>query len=113
MKKVFLAVIISGLTIHSSFSWNGGCNGGYYGGGYNPAPAVQSYQMGRYYGYGGYGAYGGGYGGYGYGSSSYGNQYGQWGNGQGAKLMGIAAIIGAAAPILAPPQQQVITRQGY
>ena len=109
MKKL-LAMVITGLTLHSAFSWDGGCRGGYYGGGYNPAPAVQSYQMGRYYGYGGYG--GGGYGGWGS-SSSYGNQYGQWGNGQGAKLMGWAAIIGAVAPILAPPQQQVITRSTY
>lgn len=113
MKKSLLAFILTGLTIHSLFSWDGGCGGGYYGGGYNRAPAVVSYQMGRYYGYGGCGAYGGYGGGYWGGSSSFGNQYGQWGNGQGATLMGIAAIIGAAVPILAPPQQQVITRQGY
>jgi hypothetical protein len=115
MKKV-IAIVIIGLTI-SAQAWDGGCAGGYYGGGYNPAPAVQSYQMGRYWQGGGCGRwYGGGGcgGGYGYGgSSSFGNQYGQWGNGQGATLNGVAAIIGAFAPMLARPQQQVITRQEY
>jgi len=114
MKKV-LAIVIIGLTI-SAQAWDGGCAGGYYGGGYNPAPAVQSYQMGRYYQSGGYGGWNGGGCGGGYGAgwgSGYGNSFGQWGNGQGATLNGVAAIIGALAPILAQPQQQVIVRQGY
>jgi hypothetical protein len=116
MKKLIAVIITIGLTI-SAQAWDGGCAGGYYGGGYNPAPAVQSYQMGRYYQGGRCGGWNGGYGGAGwgagYGSSSFGNQYGQWGNGQGATLNGVAAIIGAFVPLLAQPQQQVITRQGY
>jgi hypothetical protein len=113
MKKL-IAIVITSLTI-SAQAWDGGCAGGYYGGGYNPAPAVQSYQMGRYYQSGGYGGWnGGGCGGYGAGwGAGYGNSFGQWGNGQGATLNGVAAIIGALAPILAQPQQQVIVRQGY
>jgi hypothetical protein len=109
MKKV-IAIVIIGLTI-SAQAWDGGCRGGYYSGGYNPAPCYQSAAMGRYYGGGCGGGWNGG--GYGWGSSSFGNQYGQWGNGQGATLNGIAAIVGAFAPLLAQPQQQVIIRQGY
>ena len=103
------------LTIMSLKAWDGGCAGGYYGGGYNPAPSFQSLGMATYYQSGGYyrggGCYGGG-GGYGYYGGGYANCT-PWGNGTGAILNGVAAIVGAAAPILAPPQQQVIYRNGY
>jgi len=107
------------LTIMSLKAWDGGCAGGYYGGGYNPAPSFQSLGMATYYQSGGYyrggGCYGGG-GGYGYyggGGGSWIPNATPWGNGTGAILNGVAAIVGAAAPILAPPQQQVIYRNGY
>ena len=116
MKTKLLIILGVCLTISGLKAWDGGY-GGYYGGGYNPAPCVQSVAMGSYYQSGGYGAYWrgtgcwrGGYGGYGYGG--YANCT-PWGNGTGAILNGVAAIVGAAAPILAPPQQQVIYRNGY
>jgi hypothetical protein len=113
MKTKMVAVIIIGLTLISAQAWDGGCRGGYYSGGYNPAPCYQSAAMGRYYGGGGCGGWNGGGAGLWGTSSSFGNQYGQWGNGQGATLNGVANIIAAFAPILAQPQQQVIVRQPY
>lgn len=92
-----------------SWAWDGGNGSGYNSVGYrgngacNPTP----YYEGAYGGWNG----GCGGGGWGNGSSSFGNKYGQWGNGNGGTLNGIAAIVGAFAPILAQPQQQVIIRQ--
>lgn len=77
---------------------------------YGDCGAYVNQRFVRYNYYGGSPCGYGNYGGYGYpNSSSFGNQYGQWGNGQGATLNGIAAIISAAAPILAP--RPVIVQQ--
>jgi hypothetical protein len=97
MKKLIMSVLaVVGLTGSIHAQWCG-AQGVY---------ANNQFVRYNYYGGGGGCAYGN-YGGWNN-SSSFGNQYGQWGNGQGATLNGVAAIIGAAVPILAPrpmPQQ--------
>lgn len=94
-----MKTLISSLTViflaavSADAQWYGDCG----------AYVNQRFVRYNYYGGGGGCGYGGYYGGGWYGnSSSFGNQYGQWGNGQGATLNGIAAIVSAAAPILAP-----------
>ena len=100
MKKLIATIAILGITCATSHAWYGGGSG--WGNGYGGASGTCGYG-----GYRGYNSYCGAYGGYNGGGCGYGG--GGWGYGNysstqtAVTLNGIANIIGAVAPILAPP----------